>query len=464
MLLQDQCVLFIVTQRSTEKSQGDTEKKVRMKIVYLITGSGGSFYCGNCYRDMIYIRAIRKVPGMTARAIPLYLPPDKTTAGNNFDRNVFFGAISMYLREKVGFLNNMPAVFDKFFNSPLLLKFAAKQAGTTNPEGYEELTISMIEGDNAFRKAEVDRLVKYLLNDGKPDIIHLSNALILGLARQLKKRIDVKVVCSLLNEDDWIDEMAEPFRSNAWKMISREAVHVDMFVTPSNYYKDLFMSKTGISGENIMVVPLGYDPEFDIEPDSVPRSPAIGYFSRVNYNNGFDKLVDAFIELKRNGLIPDLKLNICGGFTGTDRTFVSAQLRKLREAGIAKSVKIYPEFQGDGKMEFFRNVDLISVPVHKYDGYGLYLLEANSAGVPVVQPATGSFPEIVEKTGGGVTYSPDTVSELASRLHKVLTNKELLLQLSIRGKKNVRQKMSLERMSEGLAGLYSKTAENVTVK
>ena len=53
-----------------------------MKIVYLITGSGGSFYCGNCYRDMLYIRAIRKVPGITAKAIPLYLPPDKSDSRN----------------------------------------------------------------------------------------------------------------------------------------------------------------------------------------------------------------------------------------------------------------------------------------------------------------------------------------------------------------------------------------------
>lgn len=218
-----------------------------MKIVYLITGSGGSFYCGNCYRDMLYVRAIRKVPGIKASAIPLYLPPDKTTSNESgFDKNVFFGAISMFLREKVPFLRNMPAFFDKFLDSKLFLRFAAKQAGTTSTEGYEELTISMIEGDNAFRKAEVDRLVRYLTKDGKPDIIHLSNALILGIARQLKKRIDVKVVCSLLNEDDWIDDMEEPFRSRAWQMIAKEAGYVDLFVTPSSYYRELFKNKTGL--------------------------------------------------------------------------------------------------------------------------------------------------------------------------------------------------------------------------
>ena len=81
-----------------------------MKIIYLITGSGGSFYCGNCYRDMIYLRAIRNVPGINASAIPLYLPPDDTNRESGLDKNVFFGAISMYLREKVPFLRNMPAI------------------------------------------------------------------------------------------------------------------------------------------------------------------------------------------------------------------------------------------------------------------------------------------------------------------------------------------------------------------
>jgi glycosyltransferase involved in cell wall biosynthesis len=436
-----------------------------MKIVYLITGSGGSFYCGNCYRDMLYVRAIRKVPGIEARAIPLYLPPDKTTLEESgFDKNVFFGAISMYLREKVKFLRNMPAVLDKFFDSSLFLRLAARQAGTTSTEGYEELTINMIEGDNAFRKTEVDRLVRYLLKDGKPDIIHLSNALILGIARQLKKRIDVKVVCSLLNEDDWIDDMAEPFRSRAWEMIAKEAKYVDVFVTPSLYYKNLFKGKTGLKCDNVMVVPLGFDPEKEDISRPERKSSAIGYFSRINYHNGFDKLVDAFIELKKKELIPDLTLNVCGGYTGIDRQFILQQIRKLKEAGFGKSVKIYPEFQGNKKLEFFSDVDIISVPVRKYDGYGLYILEANSAGIPVVQPATGAFPEIIDKTGGGIIYSPDTVTDLASALHKLLADREMISRLGEKGKNRVRKELSLARMSEGLADVYNKTINDAPCK
>jgi len=403
---------------------------------------------------MLFLRAIRKVPGTKASAIPLYLPPDKTTYDSGFDRNVFFGAISMYLREKVGFLRNMPPFLDKFFDSAPFLKMAAKQAGTTRTEGLEALTINMIEGDNAFRKHEVKRLVDYLLANGKPDVIHLSNALILGLARQLKSRMDIKIVCSLLNEDDWIDDMVEPFRGKAWEMIAKESVHVDAFITPSNYSKELFIRKTGLKGDNIHLVPLGFDANFPEKVRNAQHPPTIGFFSRINKYNGIDKMVDAFIELKKKDTIPGLTLAICGGYTGDDKPFISKQISKIRENNLKKFVRIYPEFQGLKKEEFFNDVDIISVPVNKYDGYGLYILEANLAGIPVVQPATGAFPEILEMTGGGITYLPDTVEELANSILRLLTDEKLREDLGKTGHINVKSRLSLDSMSNGLEKVY----------
>jgi glycosyltransferase involved in cell wall biosynthesis len=426
-----------------------------MKIVYLITGSGGSFYCGNCYRDMIYLRAIRKVPGTTASAIPLYLPPDKSNIETGLDKNVFFGAISMYLREKVPFLRKMPVFMDKLFDSAPMLKMAASRAGTTRTEGLEQMTLNMIKGENAFPEEELQRLVDYLVIDGKPDIIHLSNALIIGLARLIKKKIDVKVVCSLLNEDDWIDEMAEPYQSDAWKLISREAHNVDAFLTPSNYFKELFISRTGITGDNFNVVPLGFDPGDLTNVVKRDNYPSVGYFCRINSQNGFDKLVDAFIELKSNSDLPDLTLHVSGGYTGDDKPFIAEQIKKIKAAGLKSFIRIYPEFQGNSKHEFFSNIDIMSVPVRKHDGYGLYILEANSAGVPVVQPETGAFREIIEKTQGGITYSPDSVGKLSESLLKLLKDNDLRARLGIQGKERVLADFSLDKMSEGLSEVYN---------
>jgi glycosyltransferase involved in cell wall biosynthesis len=405
---------------------------------------------------MLYFKAIRKVPGITAAAIPLYLPPDSTTIESGLDSKVFFGAISMYLREKVPMLRKMPAFIDKFLNASPLLKIAARRAGTTRTEGLEKLTLNMIKGDNAFRQEEIDRLVNYLISNGKPDIVHLSNALIIGLAHQLKKRLDVKIICSLLNEDDWIDEMAEPYRGNAWKLISEEAGNVDAFITPSRYYKDLFINKTGLSGDNIHIVPIGIESENPVHSKENIQSPSVGYFCRVSYQNGFDKLVDAFIELKSSNMMPGITLHVCGGFTGDDKPFIREQIKKIKDLGFESSVRIYTEFQGNAMQEFFKNIDIMSVPVRKHDGYGLYILEANAAGVPVVQPATGAFPEIIEMTKGGITYSPDNISELSSSLFKLLNEKNLRAELGEKGKNRIREEFTLEKMSQGLSDVYGK--------
>jgi glycosyltransferase involved in cell wall biosynthesis len=314
----------------------------------------------------------------------------------------------------------------------------------------------MIKGENAFPEKELQRLVNYLCKDGKPDVIHLSNALIIGLARQLKRKMDVKIVCSLLNEDDWINEMAEPFQSNAWELIAREAPNVDAFLTPSEYYKDFFMSKTGITGININVVPLGLDPDHELL--SVVKNdnwPAIGYFCRINSHNGFDKLVDAFIRLKQGNDLPGLTLHVSGGYTGDDKPFIAEQISKVKAAGLKSFIRIYPEFHGNSKQQFFSNIDVMSVPVRKYDGYGLYLLEANAAGIPVIQPATGAFPEIIARTGGGITYSPDSIDELSASLAKLLNDKALMTKLSSDGKEKVLQELSLEKMSTGLSRVYN---------
>jgi glycosyltransferase involved in cell wall biosynthesis len=406
---------------------------------------------------MIFLRAIRKVPGISATAIPLYLPPDTENTEGGLDKSVFFGAISMYLREKVPFLRNMPSFFDKLLDSAPMLRMAARRSGTTNTDGLEDMTLSMIKGEKAFPEKELMRLVRYLTENGKPEIIHLSNALIIGLARQLKKHLDVKIVCSLLNEDDWIEEMAEPYRSDAWKLISEEAANVDTFITPSNYYRELFMSKTGYSGDNIHIIPLALDTTHLTVLPKKNNYPAVGFFSRINSPNGFDKLVDAFIYLKKENKLPGLTLHVSGGYTGSDKPFINKQMRKIKSNGLSDFIKFYSEFQGDDKEEFFSNIDIMSVPVRKHDGYGLYLLESNAAGVPVLQPETGAFPEILSITGGGITYSDDTVDALASSLIKLFNDNDLRMQLGEKGRENVLKELSLSGMSDRLSVAYSET-------
>ncbi len=427
-----------------------------MKVIYLVAGSGGSFYCGNCHRDRLYVSSLKKVEGVDAMAVSLYLPPLGEDFGGEFENPVFFGAVSMFLRERVKMFEHMPSFLDKILDAPPLLKFAAKKAGSTRPEGFEETTLKMIKGYDPGRNKEITRLSRYISENGKPDIIHLANALIMGFAGQLKDATGAKMVCSLQNEDDWIEVMAEPYRSKAWELISEESRNVDLFISPSNYYKNFICEKTGIKEEKIEVLPSGLEEKGFQNLSKITDVPAVGFYNRLSYHNGLDKIIDAYILIMRGGKVPSLQLHLCGGYTGDDKPFLKEQFRKLTESGFDQGVKIYSAFHGQQEEEFFSSIDIMSVPVRKPDAYGLYLLTANSAGVPVVQPGTGAFPEIIEKTGGGIIYHPDSVEQLAVTLTETINDKDKFQQLGAAGRKSVNQLLNTRKMAEGIVSVYKK--------
>ena len=75
---------------------------------------------------------------------------------------------------------------------------------------------------------------------------------------------------------------------------------------------------------------------------------------------------------------------------------------------------------------FYQQISLLSVPLRFEEGVGLYLCEAFADGRPVVEPATGSFPEIVGEAG--VLYSPNEPTELAAALAQLLTDPQRMAQ------------------------------------
>ncbi|MBC8320868.1 MAG: glycosyltransferase family 4 protein [Bacteroidetes bacterium] len=432
-----------------------------MKITYLIPGSGDNFYCGNCQRDTLYVSWLKKIENIEVSAIPLYLPPGDKNFGGELENEVFFGAVSLYLKEKVPLFRSMPTFVDRLLDSPSLLNFAAKQAGTTNPIGLEETTLSMIRTNDPSREKEISRLAKFIHDSGGTDIIHISNALIMGVAVQLKKVLGKPVVCSLQNEDDWIDEMKEPYGTMAWQLISAEEKHIDLFITTSHYFKKLIISKTGISEDKIYVVPSALEVVRDRKLYNSSEAPSIGYYSRLNKMNGLDKIIDAYIIIRKRNTHPGLKLHLSGGYTSDEKGFIKEQTTKLKKEGLENDVILYNAFSGAQKQSFFNSIDLLSVPVRKHDAYGLYLLEAISSAVPVVQPHTGAFPEIVESTKGGVTYTPDTVEKLAETLDELLNDREKLHKIGLAGRETISQNLTPKAMALGLIEVYKKLTKTL---
>ncbi|MBN2596439.1 MAG: glycosyltransferase [Marinifilaceae bacterium] len=429
-----------------------------MNILQIIPGSGGSFYCGNCLRDDKFHLAMKK-QGHEVTKIPMYLPLFSDEHDLN-DIPVFYGAISIYLKQLYPVFRHAPAWLDRLLNSVPMLKLAASMAGSTNAKGLEEMTVSMLMGEEGKQKEELNRMVSWMAEYLTPDVIHLSNALLLGLAPKLKKEFpNAILVCSLQDEDVWVDAMKDSFRDKIWALMSTKAEYLDAFIAVSDFYAGVSLEKMNIPKEKVFINHLGVDPdEYKFaKPESKARN--IGYISRMCEGNGFDIIVDAFIELKKDTACQDVKLIVTGGSTGDDKPLLKQVRQKLKEERLLEQVEFHEDFNGEGRHKFFKKVKLISVPVRNGEAFGLYLLESMASGVPVVQPNLGAFAEIVNKSKGGIIYENNTAEELAVTFKKLLNNENKIQELSVTGRKAVEKEFNIYTKTDHLIHIYKQLME-----
>lgn len=424
-----------------------------MKITHIVPGAGGTFYCSNCMRDTALVRALRR-QGHEVTVVPMYLPI-LIDADGVFDHvPVFFGGINVYLQQQFRLFRGTPRWFDKLFDLPWMLRQAAAREGTTQAAGLGPLTLSMLQGADGNQKKELRRLIGWLAAHERPDVVHISNSLLLGLAAELKRTLGVPVVCTLQDEDTWLDDIDEPYDKRCWEAMSACAGDVAAFVAVSEWYAAEMRERMGLDLGRVRVVPLGIEAE---EQEPWVHSfdpPVLGYLSKMTESLGLGLLVDAFITLKENPHLRDLKLRATGGMLGADIAYVGKLKKKLAERGMESDAEFLSDFDCAHRREFLRSLSVLSVPIPGGESFGMFITEALASGVPVVQPDVGAFPEVVEATGGGVIYDHTRPEALAAALESLLLDPDRARELALRGRAAVVERFGIDRMAEGVAGVY----------
>jgi glycosyltransferase involved in cell wall biosynthesis len=370
---------------------------------------------------------------------------------------IFYSGINVYLEQKSSVFRFAPNWFRKFFASRKILDLAAGNAASTQPAGVGELTISMLKGENGNQARELDELIDWL-KQNRPDIISLSNALLVGMARKLKSELKVPVVCSLQGEDVFLNALPDSVRERAWQTTAERATDVDLFIAPSQYFANFMRKRLHLPPEKIRVLYNGISLDGYNEQKSSAQPVTLGFFARMCREKGLHTLVDAYIELHRRHTIPDLKLKIGGSCGPTDKKVVVEQMEKLRAAGLELTVEIHPNLSRQQKLEFLRSLSLFSVPAMYGEAFGLYILESLAAGVPVIQPHHAAFPELIEATGGGVLYDPTKPQALADAIESLAQNPQKAHELAQKGKRVVFERFNVNNMAREFADICTSFA------
>ena len=430
-----------------------------MRIVQITPSAGDSFYCENCLRDAALVTAMQKL-GHDVLMIPLYLPLQIDESSPVSKAPIFFGGINVYLQQKSAIFRRTPRWFDRLLDSPKLLRWIGRKAGATSARNLGQMTISMLQAEQGRQKKELHRFVEWLdTQDNKPDVVCLSNILLAGLARGIKQRLGVPVVCLLQDEDGFLDGLSSPYSEQAWQILAERANDVDAFIAVSKYYADVMRQRLGLASERVYVVYTGISLDGYELRQTEPEIPTIGYLSRMCPDRGMDTLVEAFIHLKKNEKLKNARLRITGGKRADDKIFLNRIREQLSSCGLIDDVEFLPDFDYNTNPAFLRTLSVLSVPEKQPVAYGLYVLEALAAGVPVVQPASGVFPELLEMTGGGVLCEPNNATALASAMEPLLLEPDYARQLGKRGRDAVFEKFNIEQTAEEMVRIYGEITQ-----
>ena len=424
-----------------------------MRIAYIASGAG-NMYCGSCIHDNTLAAALIKL-GHQVALVPTYTPMRTDEDNVSMDR-VFYGGINVYLQQKSSVFRHTPSSVDGLFNTKGLLKWISRFTSSTDARELGPLTVSVLQGEEGNQRKELHKLVEWLADSYKPEFVHLTNSMFVGFARDIKKSLNVPVLCSLQGEDIFLEDLPEPHKTKAMNVMRKRAQDIDCFVATSRYYADFMTGYLKVPASKIATVRLGLKLEgHGVAKRTLPESPLnIGYLARICPEKGLHVLVDAFDLLLKKGV--EARLRVAGYLGKRDEQYFQSLLDRIRDYGWRDRFEYVGEIDRQDKIAFLNGLHLLSVPTTYREPKGLYILEALANAVPVVQPAHGAFPELLEVTGGGLLVEPNSPSSLAEGLHSLSTNALLRERMGEKGKQVVHEQFSDRQMAEATAEVYKR--------
>ena len=269
------------------------------------------------------------------------------------------------------------------------------------------------------------RCHKYIL-DGKFDVVHgldvYSSMALMAIRFAHRHRIPCVLTCHTVMNSSFSISLQRPAglalrRADRLIAVSRAAAH--------------FSHLLGFPEKRITVVPNGVDLScFNGEIDAslmrkelgIVDEPLVVTASRLIKRKNPDLLISAFAKVLE--VVPDAKLVIAG--SGREQDNLSRQIRGLN---ITDSVFMVGGLVREKVAQLLATADVFALP-SKMESFGLALLEASAAGVPVVCSNAGGISEVFQDGFNALLYPPGDDIAMAKAIIRLIQDRELAKAIS----------------------------------
>jgi glycosyltransferase involved in cell wall biosynthesis len=390
-----------------------------LKILYLTMAGRRACRAGTA-RDHVLAQELHR-RGHLPALIALMSRP--RVASSAFVRpRVFFGQVSLFLEQRLPVLRRLPPGSDLLWDHPATLALLDHHPFGIDRRTYREIIVSILRGPGGPLRREFDKLLAHVRGQ-RPDVVCISSGLFLSLARPLKQQLQCPVVSLFHGVDALLELWPVKPRYDALEALRHHVHDVDAFLAASRWQASLMRDWFAIPQEKVWLAPPGVVYAQSVPPERAPRAdvPVVGFLGRVAPEKGLHLLCDAYILMRRNGALPGGRLEAAGYLDPEHLSYLAEVKTRMAAAQLASEFVYHGELDSAERARFLAGVDVLSIPstYPRSDARGV--LDALAAGVPVVQPRRGAFPEVVEETHGGLVVAPDDPDQLAEGLLSVLS-------------------------------------------
>lgn len=182
------------------------------------------------------------------------------------------------------------------------------------------------------------------------------------------------------------------------------------------------------------VIPNGIDPSRFAHPDVAPFPRwmdgrcNILIIGRFEKRKGHRYLLQAFPRVQR--YFPDVRLIVAGG-DGPQRDDCE---RMVAEMGL-KNVEFYLDFPEEDKPRLLRSAHVFCAPSTGGESFGIVLLEAMSAGLPIVAGDIPGYRNVMTDGVEGFLVNPEDPAALSEALIRLLSDSDLRAKMGEAGRR-----------------------------
>ena len=183
---------------------------------------------------------------------------------------------------------------------------------------------------------------------------------------------------------------------------------IDLFIAPSRFMKDICVS-FGIPDNKIKVLNNFENKAVSLSKREVSTEPYLLYYGRLAEEKGIEVLIKAMVLIDK-----EIKLKIIGA--GPDFKKIKNLIEKLK---LSEKIEMLGPKYGEELDNYIVNSQAVIVPSIWPENFPYVVLEAMSAGKPVIASAIGGLKEMIADGGNGFLFKPGDAKSLALAIDKL---------------------------------------------